>query len=64
MPAGAALVLGESLFFLALGAAAIHLAMTQVVLEEEPAAGTVFGSRLGDLRFATGEWALKDSLTV
>ena len=64
MPAGAALVFREALLPLALGAAAVHLAVAQVVFEEEPTAGAVLGVRPGDVRLATRQRALKDSLTI
>jgi hypothetical protein len=64
MPAGAALVFRETLLFLALGTAAIHLALTQIIFEKESAAWTIFSVRPGDLRFAAGERALKDGLTI
>ena len=60
MTTEAALLFREPLFLFALGAAAVHLAVTQIIFKKQSAAGTFSGSRFMDNRFAAGDRALED----
>ena len=63
MPAETTLLLGKSLFLLALGTAAIHLAVLQIVFKKQAAAGAFDSTRL-DAGFTTRQWAFEDCLAL
>ena len=63
MTTKSALLFGEPLLLFALGAAAVHFPVAQIIFEEQSATGTFAAARFMDRRPTAGERALDDIFT-
>ena len=54
------MLFGKALLFLALGAAAIHFSVAEVIGKKQPTTRAFAGAWLMDDRFTAGNWAFED----